>query len=114
MGTLRRTIQLLAVSAACLAVACCSNDVSRTKADLLAACERSRADSAAEVAEQPVFHDDPAFAWPLIQKPLEGPIDTFTYDTGVRNVQGQTDGKAWECLVVPDDMGGSATWAWEE
>lgn len=59
----------------------------------------------------PAFRDDPAFHWEAAQVPLESIEGRHTYDTGVIEVTGSTNGIEWGCLHDPM---GQTTWSWED
>lgn len=79
-------------------------------ADLLYRCDSQR--KAWVQSLDPALRDDPVFRYELATKPLEKIEAQFTYDTGVVNATGTTDGVRWTCLWTPETN--QTSWAFDD
>lgn len=85
---------IAAVVGGCVAVASHleQDEPSSDRADNLYACDESRRIWVQTI--DPSLRSDPIFRYELASKPLTGITAQFTYDTGVINATGETDGAA--------------------
>jgi hypothetical protein len=113
---MRRSIGFVAVGAlSALAFSSCSDD---EPVDMLARCEEARQRRVAEwesVWPADMLADDSTFHWESAQRPLTEVANQFSYDNGVIEATGSTDGNPWFCVYDPDErLTTVAKWGWDE